>query len=401
LRNFKLYGYANSTWYDLSSYVDRDITVPVWTRNKNGTPTAEGFQFGLVDTVSLSILQNLTRVKFSVDNNSRFLGTVVKKRPVVTKRIWEYDLLNAINEMDSYNVEHAAINSLLVNSSDPYKYKSADGGFNTVTYTNVSLPWLLECLLTKSNLPYSASALYNESAINLVASRNGTMYLRDIRFDLNMLYAVNQEVAAGYWTIDDEILLTTLGLEFASKKITGFKLFTMLCGAFGITCRFENDYYTLERREGQTSGERYIISQSDIYDDDGGNLIEANIEGTNFEMKGAGRFFYYADHPVITDLQTLGTKTTGNGHTVEWYRNLIPLLQDKTQAPGITQIMFEGEILNPRRDLVTSLYFKENGGWDETVSSIQAAIQDAFYNVDEHYINPRKERSIIKQGVYS
>lgn len=392
MRNFKLYGYANSSWHDLTSYADREITFPIWTRNKNGTPTAEGFKFGFIDTVSLSILQNLTRVKFSIDNTSRFLGTVTKKRPVVIKRIWEYDILNATNEMDSYNVEYASIHSVITNTSDPYKYKDLDNNF----FWNISLPWLLESLLTKSNLPCNASALYNESSINVVVSRNGTMYLRDIRFDINMLYAVNQEGAARHAVIDAD---QSEGYNFAEKKISGFKLFIFLCGAFGITCRFENDTYVLERRAGQTSNERYTVAQSDIYNDDGGDFIEAKIEGKNYSMKGTDRMNYYS-FSGVSSLRNFGSSTSGKGGSIDWFNNLIPIFQDKTKAVGETQDMDQGNHLNPVRDLNTSLYFKEFE-WDETVTSIETAIQDSFYNVDEHYINPRKERSIIKQGVYS
>lgn len=69
MRSFKLYGFANSEWTDLSSFVDRDLSIPIWTRNNNGTPTAEGFKFGLVDTVPSSILLNLERVKLYETGN--------------------------------------------------------------------------------------------------------------------------------------------------------------------------------------------------------------------------------------------------------------------------------------------------------------------------------------------
>ncbi len=393
MRSFKLYGYANSIWNDLTSFVDRDISIPIWTRNKNGTPTTEGFKFGLVDTVSQSILQNIIRIKFSIDNVSRFWGMVNKKQPIITKRIWEYEIFNTLYELDSFNIEYNAIYSLLVNSIDPYKYKSVDNNF----FSNVSLPWLLECLLTKKNLPYDASALYLENNNNLIPVHTENYYLKDIRFDLFMLFAINQKVAGYYLTFDSD---QTAGYNFSEDKITGLKLFTFLCGVFGITARIENDQYVLERRpNAQTSVEKYIINQSDIYDSSD-DQIKTDGKTKSFSMMASSRYNYYLHIPEqIYDLQSFGTVVKGNGGTIDWYNNLVPLLQDKTKAVGETQSMDAGYHLNPAINLNSSLYFKENQ-YDEAINTLEAAIQNSFFNVDEHFINPRAERSVIKQGVY-
>lgn len=397
LRAYKLEGYVDDGintpyWTELTSYVTTPFNAPWFTRNNDGKPTSEGFKLSLVDTINITVLQKLKYVKYYIDNTARFIGIVAKSSPIVTNRTWEYDIYNGFYDLTKYKVESSEIHALLTGTADPYKYKAVD---NT-TFHNCSIPWLLEVLLAHKGFSVDATALYLENASTLVLSRTYDYYLRDIRLDVNMLYALNQDNALRYAIIDADM---TDGYQFSKNKITAFDLFTLLCSVFSITVRWNGSSYLLERRANtQTSSEKYTIAQSNIWE-----YAENNIEGKlnvkNFMMRASARLNYYA-FSAITPLQQWGTSIKGTGSTIAWYDSLIFLKQDKTKAAGETMDMSDISGFLQLRDMDNALYFRD-GDDNETEYSFECSLQDTFYNVKEHFFDSRRERSIIKQGVFS
>jgi len=388
-------GVNPSYWTSLSSSVVNDISIPVWTRNNNGTPTAEGFKLNIVDIIDSHILLYMKRIKFLIDGVPRFLGTVDKAQPQKSKRIWEYEILNGFYELTKYKIESSELLASLINTNDPYKFQPYDG-----QYSNVSVPWLLEVLLIKRGLTCDVSALYLENSDNQILLRTPyTYWLKDIRLDLAMLFILNQPVAVFYTTVDSD---NTPGYSFSKNKINAFDLFVLLCAVFSITIRFEatqnypDGAYILERRKNaQTTSEQYIINQSDIWEHSQNISKIEEVFMPNFEQRATQRANYLSY--IIRDLQSWGTVTKGKGRTIQWYDNLIFLMQDKTQSPGITLNMDTDSL--SYNDLKSSIYFKEDA-YSETETELICPIQDVFFNVKSHFINPRRESSIVKQGVF-
>ncbi|MEW6506405.1 MAG: hypothetical protein AB1432_01535 [Bacteroidota bacterium] len=398
MRAFDLQGYIdNGTnsgyWTSLASAVANDIVIPWWTRNDNGTPTAEGFNLELVDTIDSNKLLYLKRVKFYIDGTPRFLGVVDIAQPQKSKRVWEYIIKNGFYELTKYKIESNALASL-ADTNDPYKFQPNDR-----QYSNVSVPWLLETLLAIKNLPVDASALYTETSDNLVLlSSPYYYYLRDIKIDLAMLYALNQQVAVFFTTIDSD---NTPGYNFSQNKITAFELFQFLCGVFSITVRFgitdsfPDGAYILERRANvQTIDERYVIGQGDVWTHKQKSIKVEEPLFPDFEQRASNRANYRGY--TITNVQSWETRK-GKGQRIKWYDNLIFLLQDKTETPGVTQDM-NTDFLKINH-LEYSLYFNENR-YSENITEFECPIQNSFYNVKEHFFYPRNESSIIKQGVF-
>lgn len=398
MRTFDLQGYidngTNSAyWTSLASTIANDITIPWWTRNDDGTPTAEGFNLELVDTLNSNVLLYLKRVKFFIDGTPRFLGTIDIAQPQKSKRVWEYIIKNGFYELTKYKIESDALSSL-ADTNDPYKFQPNDR-----QYSNVSVPWVLETLLKIKDLPVDASALYTETPENLVLlSSPDYYYLRDIRIDLAMLYVINQPVAVFFTVIDSD---NTPGYNFSQNKITAFELFQLLCGVFSITCRFgvTNNYpdgaYILERRaNAQTIDERYVIAQSDVWAHQQKLIKVEDPLIPDFEQRASNRQ-HYREY-TIRDVQPWETRK-GKGQRIKWYDNLIFLLQDKTETPGVTQDMNTNFL--KINDMQYSIYFNENR-FSENITEFECPIQDDFYNIKEHSFNPRNESSIIKQGIF-
>lgn len=393
MRSFKLRGYtdndfASPFWEDLTSFITENINIPWTTRNDDGKVTTEGFTLKLVDTIGISVLQNLKYVMYLIDNNARFVGVVNKKSPNTTLRIWEYDIFNGFYDLTKFRIEYGQLHSLLINTADTEKYCSTDNTY----YRSCNIPWLLEVLFKVKNLPVDTSQLWLQNPATFVTDHSGrTYYLRDIRIDEYMLYCINQNIATIYSKVDED----NVDLEYSKNKISAFDLLSFITALFQITVRWSGTNYILESwYQPQNSGQNYAITQGDVYD--------YSSDGTeakpmpNFAPKGYFRADYYSS-VIFNDLFNY-EKIVGLGKTIPWYNNLKFLFQNKDLAPGQSLDSFYHFLTY--NDLYNSLYLKE-ARCASKIESFQCALQDTFLNVNSHYFDSRKERSIIKQGVYT
>lgn len=393
MRTYKLRGYfdydfTSSSWVDLTSFIAEDHKVPWFTRENDGKITAEGFNLKLVDTIGLYTLQNIKYVMFLVDNVARFVGVVGKRSPNTTIRCWEFDIYNGFYELSKYRVEYGALHSYLINTSDTEKYCANDNTY----YRSCNVPWLLEVLFKAKNLAVDASALWLQNANTFVTEHSSrTYYLRDIRIDEYMLYCINQAVATIYYKIDED----NEDLAYSKNKISGLELLSFLTALFQVTVRWSGSNFVLEPwYQPQTSGQKYTIAQGDVYDYSS-DTVEAPAS-PNFAPKGYFRQDYYLT--AINNNLFNFEKIVGLGKTISWYSNLKFLFQNKDLTAG--QSLDSYSHFLTYADLYNSLYMKQARSISMT-EDFQCALQDTFINVNEHFFHPRKDRSIIKQGVFS
>lgn len=386
-------GYGDSGWIDASSFIANQLKVPITSRNNDGSPNALGLDIAVLNTFNNTALVFAKKIKFYVNNVSRFLGTIKNSYLSVDARAWVYEVSNALIDLDNFTVSYAALNSALMNTSDPYKKKNPDNE----GYSNVSVPWLLETLLSVAGLPVDASDLYTTNDNNHVENYLGySYYLRDYRVCEAMIYALNQDYAMDHVKIAADDIP---GYSCKAKQIKFFKLFNFIAGVFLISVRFENDVYILTRRpfSHSSTSEMYFISGSNQYKYEL-KTNEARSSDYQFALKRNARQYYYQQTPYsLAEFSVV----KGSGETVEWINNLVFFYQDKTGSTGniLPSDAIGGHYvrvtnLNTWSRLIEAIKNKER------IENVEGPIQNAFYNVTEHLIDPRTERSIIRQGVF-
>lgn len=386
-------GYGDNGWVDASSYVANQLKVPISSRNIDGSPNALGLDIAILNTFDQTALIYANKFKFYINNVSRFLGTRKKKYLSLDSRSWIYEVSNALIDLDDFTVDYATLNTALMNTVDPYKKKNPDNE----GYSNVSVPWLLETLLSVAGLPVDASDLYTTNSNNLIENYSGySYYLRDYRVCEAMLYALNQDFAMDHVKIlNDDIS----GYSCKSKQIKFFKLFNFVSGVFLVSVRFENDVFKLTRRpySHSSTNEMYYLSGPDKFKYEE-KTNEARSADYQFTLKRNSRQYYYQQTPYsLAEFSVV----KGSGDIVEWINNLVFFYQDKTGSTGniLPSDSIAGHYvrvtnLNAWSRMIDAIKRKER------IESIEGPIQNSFYNVTQHYIDPRTERSIISQGVF-
>lgn len=386
-------GYGDSGWVDASSFVSNQPKFPITSRNNDGSPNAKGLDIAILNTFDQTALIYANKFKFYINNVSRFLGTRKKKYHSIDNRSWVFEVSNSLIDLDDFTIDYATLNSTLMNTIDPYKKLNPDNE----GYSNVSVPWLLETLMTVAGLPVDASDLYTTNSNNLVENYLGySYYLRDYRICEAMLYALNQDFAMDHVKISADNIS---GYSCKAKQIKFFKLFNFLAGIFLVSVRFENDVYVLTRRPSSHSStsEMYYLSGPDKYKFEE-KTHEAKSSDYQFSIQRSVRQYYYQQTPY-----SLGefSVVKGSGERAEWINNLVIFYQDKTLSAGniLPSDSTAGyyvrvtNLVNWSR-LIDSIRNKERE------ESIEGPLQSSFYNITEHLVDPRTERSIIRQGVF-
>lgn len=368
-------------------------------------PNAQGFTVSVLSQLSDDAHFFATKFRFSIDNVSKGLYKVTNKFKNVEIYTWDYELSNALQFMDDYKITYDVLHTAFMNTSDTYKKLNPDNQ----GYSNISVPWAIECLMTAAGLPVDASELYLENIYTNVLNYSGyTYYLRDFRLCESMIYCLNQDYVMDHVKIDNNVFtqhdndVSGISLDYDAhqKLISGFKLFQFLSGIFLISTKFENGYYRLERRKfvHQESSEKYTIPQSDTYQYQS-KQIQRKDPAYNFGINGSTYRSYYYDGEVHPNAKYSQIKN--EGASIDWINHLIILFQDKTQTPGIILNPHEtGHYLNGLQVAEISRIMDAEID-NESEENIEAKIQTSFYNVVEHAIEPRRERSIIKQGVFT
>lgn len=118
--SYKLEIYSGVTWYDVSAFVTSISPVPIISRNVNYEIKADTFSCSVSASYNGSTIGNNSRlnaatyVRFGTGGVVYFLGKINKKNLNYDNHTHEYEILNAIIDLDDYYIDEATLDATII-----------------------------------------------------------------------------------------------------------------------------------------------------------------------------------------------------------------------------------------------------------------------------------------------
>jgi hypothetical protein len=260
---------------------------------------------------------------------------------------------------------------------------------------NANLAWVLKSMFIAAGLKLDTSDVDEVVLVTISVSGTGTDYkFKDMKIDLNMLFAINQDYAMNNLKIDD-----TDGYTYFQNKVVALEFVFWLCSMFGFTLVFSTDTGGITYKLKAPSSYIYTVTDNKKFAYSYELISAETVEGYSCIMK------YHTDRTkyknnVETDISEVNTIATGNAeHEIEWYSNFMLLLKDKQVGaqPGNVLSMIdypypETTALQMKKRWIEYEYLKEE-------ITTEILLSNPF--VLENYINPEKLTSeIVQENIF-
>ena len=267
---------SNVTWYNVDTYVVRDVDPPFVTRELDYSINSRGV------TISLDVhydyegntANDIEKIRIN-DGDSWFFGVLPKAKEKIKEELTEVAFFNDLELLKSKNISIANLDDLITDTSDLEKY-NPDG--NGLGYKNTSIMWIIENMfisvdLENPILPASAGLTVGEKIAITSKSSITNILFDELRTDLNMFYSMNQPLAV------DPFDLSPLSDEWdVLNYISYFDFISWFCSMLGLVFIGWSDIngtgYRLDLLEERTAlaGDTSIASQQITTYQNEGNL---------------------------------------------------------------------------------------------------------------------------------
>ncbi len=260
---------------------------------------------------------------------------------------------------------------------------------------NANIAWVLKMIFIAAGLKLDTTAVDELVLFSISVDSVGTEYkFKDIKIDLNMLFAINQDFAFNNTKIDD-----TDGYTYFKNKLNCMEFLLFVCSMFGFTAQFYTETGGITYKLLAPTDFTYTVADNNKFGYSTESLPDSLVTGYSTLMRyNTDRTKY--KNTVETDIIDVLIVSVGNGEEeVNWYNNFIPLLKDK-RAGALT-----GNVL----DLVTypyphtsALYAKTRWlAFEHFRETIETNVLLSNPFVVENYINPEKLTSeIVQENIF-
>jgi len=214
---------------DASSFLDQSDEIPINERNRDHTLVISTFEIDV--STSLSITPSLgDEVKIyqnTVTTTPSFIGYIAYIEEDEYTQMYTITVKHIIGLLEEYPVCWETINGLISSGSAVTEYNPNDD-YGGEDFPTVNVLYLMKQLFSLTGYTLDISDLQTVSASTLVdtddQSGSVSIYIKHLVMDENMIYAINQDVAAIYTVYDKDA-------EYRRNRITCFQLFSELCTA--------------------------------------------------------------------------------------------------------------------------------------------------------------------------
>jgi hypothetical protein len=232
--------------YDVSDYATACGEIPIVERNLDYSIIASEFSMSVAETFTAHTIVADDEVLFYIDSASSypvFVGIVKEVVFDYESRTYDVNVASVVSKMKSKTVTYANLHSSLIDTANDNYYKAVDNQ----GYPNVNVLWVMKkmCLqcgidLDISSLESVGTGFYEEKFISSLGVTR-QFYISDLKFDENMLYALNQDEVGNHtiW----EALISRI-----RKSPTYFELFSMLMSYLGLTLTWSQNGTTKQLR---------------------------------------------------------------------------------------------------------------------------------------------------------
>lgn len=256
---------------------------------------------------------------------------------------------------------------------------------------NANLAWVLKSMFIAAGLKLDTSDVDEVVLVTISVSGTGTDYkFKDMKIDLNMLFAINQDYAMNNLKIDD-----TDGYTYFQNKVVALEFVFWLCSMFGFTLVFSTDTGGITYKLKAPSSYIYTVTDNKKFGYKHEVIPSETVAGYTCIMRyNPDRTKYL--NTVETDIEDVNINTSGNAENeIEWYSNFMILFKDKRGGAGTGDVL---EIADYPFPDTTALIFKKRWiEYDHLREEISTEILLSNPFVLENFINPEKQTSEITQ----
>ena len=256
---------------------------------------------------------------------------------------------------------------------------------------NANIAWVLKMIFIAAGLKLDTTAVDELVLFSISVDSVGTEYkFKDIKIDLNMLFAINQDFAFNNTKIDDAD-----GYTYFKNKLNCMEFLLFVCSMFGFTVQFYTETGGITFKLLAPTAYTYSVAANDKFGYSIETLSDEIISGYSAVLRyNTDRTTY--QNTVETDITDVLIVSVGNAdEEIQWYNNFIPLLKDK-RAGALT-----GNVL----DLATypyphtsALYFKTRWlAYEHLRETVVTNVLLSNPFVVENYIDAEKLTSEIVQ----
>lgn len=260
---------------------------------------------------------------------------------------------------------------------------------------NANLAWVLKNIFIAAGLKLDTSDVDEVVLVTITVSGTGTDYkFKEMKIDLNMLFALNQDYAMNNLKIDD-----TDGYTYFHNKVVALEFVFWLCSLFGFTLVFSTDTSGITYKLKAPSSYIYTVTDNKKFAYSYELVPADTVSGYSCVMRYNTDRTKYLNN-VETDVTDVNIVTAGNAENeVEWYSNFMLLFKDKQVGaqPGDVLSMIdypfpETTALQMKRRWIEYEHLKEE-------ITTEILLSNPF--VLENYIDAEKRTSeIVQENIF-
>jgi len=190
---------------------------------------------------------------------------------------------------------------------------------------NANLAWALKNIFITAGLKLDTSDVDEVVLVTISVSGTGTDYkFKEMKIDLNMLFALNQDYAMNNLKIDD-----TDGYTYFQNKVVALEFVFWLCSMFGFTLVFSTDTGGITYKLKAPSSYIYTVTDNKKFAYSYELVPAETVSGYSCLMKYNTDRTKYLNN-VETDISEVNIIAAGNAeHEIKWYTNFMLLFKDK------------------------------------------------------------------------
>lgn len=256
---------------------------------------------------------------------------------------------------------------------------------------NANLAWVLKNIFIAAGLKLDTSDVDEVVLVTISVSGIGTDYkFKEMKIDLNMLFAINQDYAFNNTKIDD-----TDGYTYFQNKVVALEFVFWLCSMFGFTLVFSTDTGGITYKLKAPSSYIYTITDDKKFAYSYELVPAETVSGYSCLMKYNTDRTKYLNN-VETDISEINIITAGNSeHEIEWYSNFMLLFKDKQVGAQPGNVLSMIDYPYPE---TTALQMKKRWiEYEHLKEEITTEILLSNPFVLENYIDPEKLTSSVTQ----
>lgn len=187
----------------LDNYIFRCDKVPLWQCNRNYEPILPEFSMDVDENITESLIEIDEPIDVYYNNDAYpvFSGYIVRKQYKTEKRAFEVTVLHNLAKLQNEYITHDVLHAAIAAGATNKQYRSSDNQ----GYPGIQLKHLLETMFDIAGLTLDTQDIDNVDLFTWFDPDTSTdmdFLFHHLRVDENMLYAINQPVAAYHTTLD-------------------------------------------------------------------------------------------------------------------------------------------------------------------------------------------------------